>query len=56
VPSPSAPTVPRPQHLTAPVLKSAQTWSLPDEIAVTPELKVDTDTGLNLLVCEPSPS
>jgi len=45
-PSPIWPLAPFPQHLTAPVLKSAQVCIQPTEIAVTPELKPETSVGV----------
>jgi len=56
VPSPSRPLLFCPQHLTPPVLKSAQVWEPPAAIALTPELKPETSTGVVLSVIVPSPS
>jgi hypothetical protein len=56
VPSPICPLPFLPQHLTAPVLKTAQLCVYPDEIALTPELKPVTAVGVSLVVFVPSPS
>ena len=47
---------PAPQHLTPPVLNSAQVWPSPAEIAMTPELKPETFVGELLFTNVPSPS
>jgi hypothetical protein len=54
VPSPSSLKLLYPQHLAAPVLKSAQVciW-LPAEIAMTPELKPVTAVAVSLSVFAP---
>ena len=56
VPSPSWPKALYPQHLTPPLIVSAQMWCQPAAMAVTPELKPTTSTGVVQLVVVPSPS
>jgi hypothetical protein len=55
-PSPSWPMLLPPQHVTPPLVVMAHVWSPPAEIAMTPEDRPDTLTGVALLVVDPSPS
>ena len=56
VPFPSCPKLLSPQHLTAPPLVSAQLWTPPAAIAVTPLCSPETSTGVELSVVVPFPS
>ena len=56
VPFPSWPKTLSPQHLTAPALVSAQVWTLPAAIALTPLASPLTSTGTLLSVFVPFPS
>ena len=56
VPSPSWPTLLRPQHLTPPAVVSAQVWKSPAETAATPPVRPVTSTGVLRCVFVPSPS
>jgi hypothetical protein len=48
--SPSSPEELSPQHITLPALVSAHAWNSPAEMAVTPEDRPETATGLLLIV------
>ena len=56
VPSPSCPLSLLPQHLTPPLVVSAQAWRLPSAIVLTPLLRPETFTGTLLSVVVPSPN
>src|SRR3990172_345410 len=56
VPSPNWPPELAPQHLTPPVMVSAQLWVNPAAVAATSLLRPDTSTGVVRFVVVPSPS
>src|SRR5436190_24342705 len=56
VPLPSWPNELRPQHLTAPLLKSAHVWPPPIAIAITAPPSPTTSTGVDRMLNVPSPS
>jgi hypothetical protein len=49
VPSPKFPLPFAPQHFTAPELKIAHEWLLPESISIIPEESPETETGVVLL-------
>src|SRR3990170_4719626 len=55
VPSPNWPPELDPQHLTPPVVVSAQLWANPAAAAATSLLRPDTSTGVVRFVVVPSP-
>ena len=56
VPSPSCPELLRPQHLTPPPDSRAQECEPPTAIAITPEVRPFTSTGVELFIVVPLPS
>ena len=57
VPLPSSPSALYPQHFAPPPIVTAQVWTVPAEIAATPEVRPETSTGVALYdVVVPFPS
>src|SRR2546427_654717 len=56
VPSPSSPSPLFPQHFAPPPTVRAQVWEAPATIAVAPEARPETLTGVDLNLVVPFPS